>query len=474
MRFLPRLRRTPEIEERQTTETLISLGDYWNMLQSFSFQGTNYTMPGSPQENITGAFSGVAQQAMKSDGVVFACMMVRQLLFSEARFKFRQIRNGRPGDLFGTAALAPLETPWPNGTTGDLLSRAIQDADLAGNAFFVRRPGGVRRLRPDWVKIVIGSMSDSDVGAWDVDADVLGYVYQPGGPGSGRDEEVYLASEVAHFAPIPDPEAQFRGMSWLTPIVREVMADKAATAHKLAYFENGATPNLVIKLDTPDVEQFKTYVELFKAGHEGAANAYKTIFLAQGADATVVGSDLKQLDFKQVQGAGETRIAAAAGVPPIIVGLSEGLEAATYSNYGQARRRFADGTMRPLWRSMAASLASIITVPQGSELWYDARDISFLQEDQKDAADIQAVQSQSIRSLVDAGFKPDSVVKAISSGDLNLLDHTDLYSVQLQPPGTVEPQPEPAPDNDDVPASNGKNSERIVRAMLAALPNPEA
>jgi hypothetical protein len=59
---------------------------------------------------------------------------------------------------------------------------------------------------------------------------------------------------------------------------------------------------------------------------------------------------MKQIDFKVTQGHGETRIAAAAGVPPIIVGLSEGLEAATYSNYGQARRRFADVTMRPLWR----------------------------------------------------------------------------------------------------------------------------
>jgi phage portal protein BeeE len=55
------------------------------------------------------------------------------------------------------------------------------------------------------------------------------------------------------------------------------------------------------------------------------------------------------------QGAGETRIAAAAGVPPVIVGLSEGLQAATYSNYSQARRRFADGTMRPLWRNAAVA-----------------------------------------------------------------------------------------------------------------------
>jgi phage portal protein BeeE len=135
----------------------------------------------------------------------------------------------------------------------------------------------------------------------------------------------------------------------------------------------------------------------FRAGHEGALNAYKTLFLAGGADVKTVGTDFKQLDLKAVQGAGETRIAAAAGVPPVVVGLSEGLQAATYSNYAQARRRFADQTMRPLWRNAAGSLARIINVPPASELWYDDRDIPALREDEKDAADIQQSQAVTIR-----------------------------------------------------------------------------
>jgi hypothetical protein len=154
-----------------------------------------------------------------------------------------------------------------------------------------------------------------------------------------------------------------------------------------------------------------------------------------------------------VQGAGETRIAAAGGVPPIIVGLSEGLSAATYSNYGQARRRFADGTMRPLWRNAAASLATLITVPTNSELWYDDRDIPFLAEDVKDAAEIQQMNAAAIRQLIDSGFEPDTVISAVTAGDLNRLRHSGLYSVQLQPPGpqqapASEPEtpPEPEPE----------------------------
>jgi hypothetical protein len=175
-------------------------------------------------------------------------------------------------------------------------------------------------------------------------------------------------------------------MSWLTPVIREVMADKAATDHKLQFFENGATPNLIVKFDLDSVEKMRPFIELFKEGHEGSANAYKTLFLGAGTDATPVGSDFRQMDFKVTQGAGETRIAAAAGVPPVIVGLSEGLQAATYSNYSQARRRFADGTMRPLWRNLCGSLERVLNVPGGAHLWYDDRDIPALKEDIQDKA----------------------------------------------------------------------------------------
>ncbi len=433
---LLRWRKTEEVERQAS----LSFNEW---LSYFEFNGVSYpfgfqqTLTGNKEE-VSGSFTGLIQGAYRSNGVIFACMMVRQLLFSEARFQYRQMTGGRPGKLFGTPALGMLEEPWPGGTTGDMLSRMIQDADLSGNAFIARRGNVLRRMRPDWTAIVIGSQSDEETVAGDLDADLVGYIYQPGGPSSGKKPVTLLAEEVAHFAPIPDPEAWYRGMSWLTPVLREIAADSAATSHKLKFFEMGATPNMIVKL-APEIKQdaFEQWVRLFKEDHEGTANAYKTLFLGGGADATVVGSNMRQLDFKSTQGAGETRIAAAAGVPPVIVGLSEGLEASTYSNYSQARRRFADGTMRPLWRNAAGSLANIISVPSGAQLWYDDRDIPFLQEDEQDAAAIMQTKAAAIRALTDAGYTAESVVDAVMADDLTLLVHSGLFSVQLQPPGTV-------------------------------------
>lgn len=455
--FSPRARQ----EER---DMALTFSQY--VAQYFSYQGMQYPMGSYSQsmqgnrETINREFAGYVAGAYKSNGVVFACMLARLLLFSEARFMFRQLRQGRPGDLFSTPALDILRTPWTNATTGDMLTRAIQDADLAGNFYLARvGPRKLRRLRPDWTFIVMGSTSEpydglaEEVLLDDVDVEVIGYGYQPGGPASGKPIRTFLPHEVAHFAPIPDPLASYRGMSWLEPIVREITADGAATTHKLKFFENGATSNTWVSFD-PSVgkEAFDQWVAKYRENHEGVLNAYKTLFLGGGATPKVIGADFQQMDFKVVQGAGETRIAAAAGVPPIIVGLSEGLQAATYSNYGQARRRFADGTMRPLWRNMAGSLAAIVPPPSASELWYDDRDIPFLADDAKDAAEIQQIKATSMASLINAGFEPKTVIDAVTSGDLSRLVHTGLVSVQLQPPGMEVP---PAGAQPALPA-NGK------------------
>lgn len=439
---------TPWRRTERSANPTLNLDEYVQLLTEFTYGGTGYgvpgpglsfTGPGSKQEPIGNWFSSIARLAYKTNGVVFACMLARMLLFSEARFQFQQLNQGRPGNLYGTRDLRILEEPWPGATTGDLLSRAIQYADLAGNSFTVSRGDRLEFLRPDWVSILAGSRTNDDVTVWDVDAEILGYLYYPQGPAAERDPVMFAKDEVAHFAPIPDPEARFRGMSWLTPISREVMADKAATDHKLKFFENGATVNLVVKFDAPNLDALKDHVEAFRASHEGKRNAYKTLFLSKGADVTPVGKDMQQLDFKVVQGAGETRIAAAAGVPPVIVGLSEGLQAATYSNYSQARRRFADGTMRPLWRNMAASLSTLVAVPGGSRLWYDDRDIAFLRDDMKDVAAVTSLKSIAIKTLVDSGFEPATAVDAVESADLSRLTHSGLVSVQLQPPGNNEP-----------------------------------
>ncbi len=432
----------PVREVARSAEYPLSLTDWAYQMSYLGNQySLNQTLTNNPQA-IPAHFEGVVQGAYRDNGVVFACELARTSLFSEARFQWRQRKQGRPGDLFGSAALAILETPWIGGTTGDLLTLMLTHADIGGSSYVARRGRQLKVMRPDWITVIHGT-NDDDAGTGDdLDAELIGYLYHPGGRYAGNKAVALLPEEVAVFTPTVDPIHPYRGMSWITPIIREVMGDKATTDHKLRFFENGATPNLVVKLDIADLAKFNDWVDKMEEAHKGSANAYKTLYMGAGADVTPVGTNLEQLDFKNVQGAGETRIAAAAGVPPIIAGFSEGLDSATYSNYGQARRRFADLTMRPLWRNVAGSLQRILPAPAGAELWYDDRDIPFLAEDVKDSVESQGIQARTIRTLTDAGFTSDSVIAAVGANDWSRLIHSGLFSVQLQAPGTTAPPAE--------------------------------
>jgi hypothetical protein len=405
--------------------------DYANWVATYGYTGftgpVQMTLKGSPAEGVSPEFSGFAS-AYKSNGIVFACMLARMSVFSATRFQWQRILNGRPSEMFGTPALATLETPWYGGTTQDLLMRMIQDADLAGNSYWYRDGRDLARLRPDWTSVILAERPGGGYRK-------AGYYYEePGNPNSAQG---FQPQDVAHFAPLPDPFFTYRGMSWLTPVIRELQTDNQMSGHKSQFFANAATPNLAVTLHQ-DVkpEGFARFEEMFQRKYAGPENAGKTLMLGGGADVTVVGKDFRQMDFSEVQGHGETRIAAAAGTPPVIVGLSEGLAAATYSNYGQARRRFADGTIHPLWQNAAGSLQQILPPPDsGTRLWYDSRDVPFLREDEMDAATIQNTEAITINTLISAGYEPDSVVKAVTAGDFGLLKHSGLVSVQLQTPG---------------------------------------
>jgi hypothetical protein len=804
MRFLDAILPTARTTPGRDLEKRYSFDQWAN--DTIKFGGLNYsgspiqTLYGkTPAEHIGSDFAGLVRGALQMSGPVSAVEMVRLMVFSEARFQWQRINNGRPGDLFGTQELGILETPWAGGTTGDLLARMILDADFAGSSYNTRIGDEVVRLRPDWVDIVL---APRDTAFGQVGLKCAGYAYYNDGDRK-KTPVIFLPEEVAHFAPYPDPLANYRGMSWLTPVVREIQSDRAATQHKLKFFENAAaqpytsgmltpqgwaqmgdikigdevigpdgkaravlgvypqgekdiykltfasgvtteccedhvwqvsnaydrkrgtsrlmtlkeilkdgvryesgtakwaipltdpvefanpapltvepyllglllgdgsfrsngqgsggvtlavtacdadetaqalapvlpegvsitrrdrggwaefyfrgvggpkvnpltqavkdlglfdvpgydktipaaymtalisdriallqglidsdgsietrqhgvrftttsqalaeqlaqlvrslggtasvkddgrngqpthrdrwnvrigllpewivparlsrkrdayrpnsrakdrcltltsvelvrraeaqcikvdaadglyvTDGFIVTHNTPNLavsmakevtsEQFGEFVEQMDRSHNGTENAYKTLYTAGGADVTVIGADFKQLDFKATQGAGETRIAAAAGVGAILANLSEGMQGSSLNagNYQAAKRRFADGTMRPLWRNAAASLAVLIKPPPGGgqvRLTFDDRDIAFLREDQRDVAEIQAKEAQTMRTLTDAGWTPESVKAAIQNdGDWSQLVHSGLFSVQLQPPGTASTPP---------------------------------
>lgn len=425
----------------QAVSRSMNMDDYADL---FSFNGSTYpflrtTMGGLDEEAIGTTLSAI----YRNNGPVFALVLARLQIFAQIRFQWTRFVAGAPADLFGSPELRLLERPWPGGTTATLLTRMEQDDSLAGNAYIrrLRRRGTSRlvRLRPEWMYLVLGSETDADRPDEADDVELVGYYYRP----PGGEPRVFLPDEIAHYAPIPDPESHFLGMSWITAVLRDVYGDSLMTDHKRAFLRNAATPNMVIKFDPGvSVQAVKDFKEIFEAEHAGAMNAYKTLYLGGGADPKVVGKDFKELDFAVTQGKAESRLAAASGVPPSWVGFSEGLQGSALNagNFTAARRRLSDGTMQHLWAEAASALEVVLDRPDdGASLWFATKGIPFLHMDAQDAADVQFKEAQTITALVRDGYEPESVKAAVMTADWSRLKHTGRLSVQLQAPGEGGP-----------------------------------
>lgn len=421
----------------------------WMTYGGIGYPLLNTTMNRTNQEKIVRD----QRSAGKYTSSIFSLILARAQVFGQTRFQWTNMSGSQPGDLYGSKELAVLERPWAGGTTQSLLKRMEWFASSSGQAYVRRRANQLFVLEPQWMTVVLGSQESPDNPAWAADIERVGYIYGP----PGGQIQWFFPQQIGHYAPIPDPDCSWLGQSWITPVMRELMADLAAIDHKDEFFRNAATPNMAVKFDaSQSVERVRQFIELMEEDHAGIANAFKTLYLGGGADPVAVGLNFKDMDYAVLQGSAELRMAQAAGVPPSWVGMSEGLKGSALNagNFDSARRRFSDGTMVDLWGEAAASLEPLLTKPSAqSTLWYDMR-IPFMRQDAQDRANVQQAEATTMSVLIREGYEPDSVTAAVRKNDWGLLKHTGLTSIQLQPPGPGEPDPNLETPGADDPAAD--------------------
>lgn len=369
------------------------------------------------------------RQALTSNGVVYGIFRARADLFSQARFVWKRYGAGvKPmaSDVRTDSGLAPLDNP------ASILEWCEIDVATTGNSFWVLDGPTLRRLPAEWVTIVLGSDRDADDPHLAWDARPVGVIYKPLGV-QAQNAETFLWSEIAHYCPERDPDARFRGMSWLRPAMEDVQADNGARRFLTKFWENHATPNNVVTFDPDkDVEEIREFRDLFFEKHAGVERSFRTAFLGGGADIKVIGSSLKDLDAGNIRNQVHFDIALSAGINPMAIGLMQ----VNYSNTKEGNRSISDRKLRYLWMKAVEAFRPLIPKPQGFELWYDVSGVAALQADALDDAQVMAQQANTMRTLWDGGAVPDTAIAAVTSGDWSKLEHSGLLSVQTQAPGS--------------------------------------
>ena len=261
---------------------------------------------------------------------------------------------------------------------------------------------------------------------------------------------------MVHWAPIPDPQADFRGMSPLTPVVRDVQGDDQMAAFKIRYLQHDATPNMVIKyaqrLQPGTVDAIRERVQ---ARYGGPDNAGKALVLDQGADLTLAGNSLSQMDFGAVQAVGTERILAACsgaggpGRPRAAAGRRAGLPG-EHAEAGEClgAAAVAVGVRGPV---------QIVDVPAGNRLWFDTADIQALQDGEMERGQAALVRVQALLAPGAGGLHarvgyrgggrdgPVASLKAGGVGTPSSSQPVQHLLPQAQPGATADPLPATMP-----------------------------
>ena len=191
---------------------------------------------------------------------------------------------------------------------------------------------------------------------------IAGYTYQANG------NEYPIATEnILNGIIFPDPDNFYRGMSPLRAAWRAVNIDNEATDMVKILMQNMGIPACYITTTNEVTEPLLTRLkEKWIQATTGHNRGKTPAFLQTGMDVKKLSLDLNELAMIELTAVQETRICAALGVPPILIGAKAGLDKGTYANYGEARDSFWSETICPLHTMVADAIMLDADLSEGA------------------------------------------------------------------------------------------------------------
>ncbi len=283
-------------------------------------------------------FVNNATHGFEGNELVYACVMEKATSLPDAPFRvFGPDGMGESREDHPLRRL--LANPNPVTTEFELMEITSIYMDLAGIAFWEvveNNAGQVTELwplRPDLVRLwPVGNHYE------------YGYVI-------GNGKMAPLGRNVLSFK-YPSPMTIPLGQAPMRAANRAVALDNEATDFVKQLLQNRAVPGTVIETEQKIDEGLTDRLTAKWIERFGGNNRGTPAFLQKGMKVHTLGLNLGELEFPDLRTISESRICAAFGVPPILVGAKVGLDRSTFANYAEARKSFWEETLIPLQKRL--------------------------------------------------------------------------------------------------------------------------
>jgi HK97 family phage portal protein len=333
----------------------------------------------------------------------------------------------------------------PDMTGPELKYMLSAHLDLTGNAYWyldgvkneLDEPTAIYPLDPSLMKTVIDTSSfPFQVKGYELKLETKTIKFEP--------------YQILHFR-LPDPSDPFTGLGVVQAAADYIDNDNYAQEFNRKFFQNGARPAGVLETEFVSETQVDSLKIGFESTHVGVDNMNSILVLPKGVKWTGIGSNPKDMDFRNLSLDSRDRILAMFGVSKTILGTAE-------SDTNRATAETADyvfskRVIKPRMILICSFLNEKLVPRYGDDLY-----ITFIDPVPEDRA------ARTTEMQASVGSQPVLTINEARDEFMGLgpVDGGD----QLMHPTAMEPTGEPTGDGDVTPEANrsGKAMQRIQKA----------
>ncbi|MDP9049823.1 MAG: phage portal protein [Acidobacteriota bacterium] len=205
----------------------------------------------------------------------------------------------------------------PDMTGPELKYMLSAHLDLTGDAYWyldgvkneLDKPTAIYPLNPAQIKVLLDTSSfPFQVKGYEMKLESKNIIFQP--------------YQILHFR-LPDPSNPFEGLGVVQAAADYIDNDNYAQEFNRKFFQNGARPAGVLETEFVAESQVESLKIGFTSAHQGVDNMNNVLVLPKGVKWTGIGSNPKDMDFRNLSLDSRDRILAMFGVSKTILGTAE-------------------------------------------------------------------------------------------------------------------------------------------------------